>query len=125
MERRLTGMIAAAAVLILLFIFWDIFRPTQRVARAESDSIPTRIETPPPNPMATTTSQGAVLPAAPTAPTAPIGGVIGGREPAHLDLLARPRTRRPPPPRGNRPDPREIFAAREGSLRGPPGQWPT
>src|SRR2546423_15323354 len=94
MERRLTGMIAAAAVLILLFIFWDIFRPTQRVARAESDSIATRIETPPPNPMATTTSQGAVLPAAPTAPTAPIGGVIGGGGATDIDLLARSGTRR-------------------------------
>src|ERR1051326_5152275 len=30
MERRLTGMIAAAAVLIVLFVFWDIFRPTPR-----------------------------------------------------------------------------------------------
>src|SRR6059036_2535545 len=29
-ERRLTGMIAAAAVLIVLFIFWDAFRPTPR-----------------------------------------------------------------------------------------------
>jgi len=109
-------MIAAAAVLILLFIFWDIFRPAQRVARSESDSIPTRIETSPPNPTATTTSQGAVLPAAPAAPTAPIGGVVGGREPTYIDLLARSETRRRIRASGNSTYLGDILAASEDSM---------
>ncbi|MGH7522396.1 MAG: hypothetical protein ACREMI_14060, partial [Gemmatimonadales bacterium] len=33
-ERRLTGMIAAAAVLIVLFLFWDAFRPKPRARDA-------------------------------------------------------------------------------------------
>ena len=93
MERRLTGMIAAAAVLIVLFIFWDMFRPAPRV-RPEPAGPTTIVEPPPVAQTPTSTSQGAVVPAAPTAPPAPIGGTIGGREPTYIELLARSETRR-------------------------------
>src|SRR5438876_9126779 len=100
-ERRLTGMIAAAAVLIVLFIFWDVFRP---VARAVDSSAPppttpavdsvARLIAPPAPPApppaaaqpvapATTTSQGTAGPIVPA-----------GRQPTYFDLLARSQTRR-------------------------------
>jgi len=61
-ERRLTGMITAAVVLIVLFIFWDAFKPTPRRATARTRcqcaaqnrratagaSVPGRAQTPPP-----------------------------------------------------------------------------
>ena len=91
-ERRLTGMIAAAAVLIVLFIFWDLFRPTPQPVAAESDG-PVRIAEPapvppdavPPQPPATstTTTQGNAVPLDP-----------GGREPTYFELMARSETRR-------------------------------
>src|SRR3989442_15831698 len=102
MERRLTGMIAAAAVLIVLFIVWDAFRPAPRRANARSEAdAPLRIAEPPPaaaqlpqQPTAppSTTSQGTAVPAGPT------GG--GAREPPYLRLLARSGTRPPSRSRG-------------------------
>ena len=91
-ERRLTGMIAAAAVLILLFIFWDAFRPSPRV-RDEPEP-PMTIREPEtqamivPSPTAApampgTASQGTAVPAGPD-----------GREPSYIELLARSETRR-------------------------------
>jgi hypothetical protein len=96
MERRLTGMIAAAAVLIVLLVIWDVFRPTPRPVDApgsQSDA-PLRIAEPPPAPPPqptpapeptppSTTSQGASVPAEPN-----------GREPSYIELLARSETRR-------------------------------
>src|SRR2546426_4179648 len=93
-ERRLTGMIAAAAVLIVLFIFWDAFKPTPRRAAAPDPNAdaPLRIAEPPPAPPGphpqlttppTTTSQGTAVPAGPN-----------GREPSYIELLARSETRR-------------------------------
>ncbi len=93
-ERRLTGMIAAAAVLIVLFIFWDAFKPTPRRAAAPDPNAdaPLRIAEPPPappgplpqpTPPPTTTSQGTAVPAGPN-----------GREPSYIELLARSETRR-------------------------------
>src|SRR2546425_13364280 len=92
-ERRLTGMIAAAAVLIVLFVFWDAFRPTPRPVESASEA-PLRIAEPPPIPAPqnppppqtstpTTTSQGTAVPAGPN-----------GREPSYIELLARSETRR-------------------------------
>jgi len=91
-ERRLTGLITAAAVLIVLFIVWDLFRPkSHRVQTA--DPGPLRVDTsvsvapppfpPPPIQPQTTTTQGAAVPAGP-----------GGREPSYIELLARSETRR-------------------------------
>ncbi len=91
-ERRLTGMITAAAVLIVLFIVWDLFRPkSHRVD--PSDAGPVTVDSsvsvappafpPPPIQPPTTTTQGAAVPAAP-----------GGREPSYIELLARSETRR-------------------------------
>jgi len=86
MERRLTAMIAAAAVLIVLFIFWDMFRPAPR--RDPLADGPVRIAEPQPPPPAppqlpSTTSQGTAIPAGPD-----------GREPSYIELLARSETRR-------------------------------
>ena len=93
-ERRLTGMIAAAAVLIVLFIFWDAFKPAAHPATTGPDG-PTRIAEPPPAPAPeppppepvpvspTTTTQGNAVPLDP-----------GGHEPSYFDLLARSETRR-------------------------------
>jgi hypothetical protein len=94
-ERRLTGMIAAAAVLIVLFIFWDLFRPKPRadiddggVAASDSAVPPPAVQPPTPPPQqppapGTTTSQGSALPTYP-----------GGREPNYIELLARSEMRR-------------------------------
>src|SRR5712691_7401715 len=92
-ERRLTGMIAAAAVLIVLFIFWDAFKPAPRrsAARDPDADAPLRIAEPPAAPPAplpqpappTTTSQGTAVPAGPN-----------GRELSYIELLARSETRR-------------------------------
>ena len=88
-------MIAAAAVLIVLFIMWDAFRPTRRSVDVADpvvvvDSTPAPRASLPPPPaqqpsIPTTTSQGAALP----------GGLAppGGREPSYIDLLARSQTR--------------------------------
>ena len=93
-ERRLTGMIAAAVVLIVLFIVWDAFKPTPRRAAAPDPdaNAPLRIAEPPPAPPSqvapqapppTTSSQGTAIPAGPN-----------GREPTYIELLARSETRR-------------------------------
>jgi hypothetical protein len=103
MERRLTGLIAAAAVLIVLFIVWDIFRPKHRTV-ALPDTGPVVVDSsiaapaapapsPVPQSLPTTTTQGAAVPAGPGA----VGGVGvggGGREPSYIELLARSETRR-------------------------------
>ena len=90
-ERRLTGMIAAAAVLITLFIFFDAFRPKPRV-RTEPEAPLTihepdsqMVTQPPPSAQAMpgTASQGTAVPAGPD-----------GREPTYIELLARSETRR-------------------------------
>ena len=96
MERRLTTMIAAAAVLIILFIFWDAFRPAPRPLDAGT-ATPAAVAGPPsaptgtPAPLSqqqtgapTTTSQGTAVPAGPGT----------GREPSYIELLARSETRR-------------------------------
>src|SRR3989442_15842024 len=100
-ERRLTGMIAAAAVLIVLFIFWDVFRPVARAVDSSApppttlavDSIARPIAPPTPPPAApqpvapaTTASQGTA------GPTVPAGG-----PPRAFGLVARSETRRPNP----------------------------
>jgi len=90
-------MIAAAAVLIVLFIFWDAFRPAPRAidvsepppATPAVDSIARRTAPPAPPPAAqpmapaTTSSAGTAGPAVPA-----------GRQPTYFDLLARSETRR-------------------------------
>jgi len=88
MERRLTAMISAAAVLIVLFIFWDMFRPAPHRAPDPGTEGPLRIAEPQPPPPAppqapSTTSQGTAIPAGPD-----------GREPSYIELLARSATRR-------------------------------
>src|SRR2546423_15609370 len=93
-ERRLTGMVTAAIVLIVLFIFWDAFKPAPRRASTPDPNAdaPLRIvepqpaapsQVPQPTPPPTTTSLGTAVPAAPE-----------GREPSYIDLLARSESRR-------------------------------
>src|ERR1041384_2558367 len=72
MERRLTGMIAAAAVLIVLFVFWDIFRPTPRAI--EQPAEPLRSSADAQNPVAPPVAP----PAPPTGPAAPADRQRGG-----------------------------------------------
>jgi matrixin len=89
-------MIAAAAVLIVLFIFWDAFRPAPRpidsaeptVVVADPSAAPSQTLPPAPAQQAaapSTTSQGSAVAAGPPP---------GGREPTYFDLLARSETRR-------------------------------
>ncbi len=80
-------MIAAAGVMILLFIFWDVFRPEPRGLRtAEPPGVgPPPAQAGPATP--STTTQGATVPAGP----APATDV---REPSYIELLARSETRR-------------------------------
>ncbi|HWC74385.1 MAG TPA: matrixin family metalloprotease [Gemmatimonadales bacterium] len=86
-------MISASVVLIILFIFWDAFRPKGRpvdsepvMVRVSGDTGPAPAPPPAPPPVAqpvappTTTSQGTTASA--------------GREPTYFDLLARSETRR-------------------------------
>src|SRR3989442_12139600 len=111
MDRRLTEMLAAAAVLIVLFIVWDAFRPAPRRANAPSEpDAPLRIAEPPPaaaqfpqQPTApsSTTSQGTAVPAGPA------GG--GGRPPSPTERPARPGTRGSIRARGSDPFSRRKF----------------
>lgn len=90
-ERRLTGMIAAAAVLITLFVFWDAFRPRPRahtepepaVTIHEPEAQPAAQTAAPPSTEPGSASQGTVVPAGPDE-----------REPSYIELLARSETRR-------------------------------
>ena len=82
MERRLTAMIAAAAVLIVLFIMWDIFRPAAPPAPP-----PEAYTTTDPGDAASSSSQGTTAPATPTV-------ISPTREPTYNDLLVRSETRR-------------------------------
>src|ERR1051325_1463746 len=113
MERRLTGMIAAAAVLIVLFVFWDIFRPTPRAI--EQPAEPLRSSADAQNPVAPPVARPAeplraaanarnqvapqvAPPAPPTGNAASEGAAIptdpNGRQPSYFELLARSETRR-------------------------------
>ncbi len=81
-ERRLTGLIAAAGVLLALFVLWDVFRPAPRLPQpADTAAVVTTTAVPP-----SSSSQGGAAPIAPVAPTP--------RGPTYIDLLARAETRR-------------------------------
>ncbi|HEV8264420.1 MAG TPA: matrixin family metalloprotease [Gemmatimonadales bacterium] len=77
-------MIAAAAVLLVLFIMWDVFKPAPRPLPPE----PEVVVTPPPA-APTSSSQGTAAPATPS--TTPGSAA---REPTYTDLLARAEARR-------------------------------
>jgi hypothetical protein len=81
-ERRLTGMIAAAGVLLALFVLWDVFRPEPRPLPGGDPNLPLTTTSPPGQ---TSSTQGTATPPAP---------VPGPREPTYIDLLARSETRR-------------------------------
>ncbi|HEV8305938.1 MAG TPA: matrixin family metalloprotease [Gemmatimonadales bacterium] len=81
-ERRLTGLIAAAVVLLALFVLWDAFRPAPPPLRPSDTQVVVTTTAPPPS----SSSQGAAAPAAPAPP------YVGG--PTYIDLLARADTRR-------------------------------
>jgi hypothetical protein len=81
-ERRLTGMLAAAGVLIVLLVLWDAFRPEPRpIPPPEREVIVTH--TSPPE--GSSSSQGTAAPA----PNHPAPG-----EPNYMELLARSEVRR-------------------------------
>lgn len=80
-ERRLTGMLAAAGVLILLMVLWDLFKPAPRpVAPPEPDVIVTHTDPP----EGSSSSQGTVTP--PPTPSS--------NEPNYMEALARSEARR-------------------------------
>ncbi|HTI05832.1 MAG TPA: matrixin family metalloprotease [Gemmatimonadales bacterium] len=95
MERRLTGMIAAAAVLIVLFIIWDIFRPNPRPIEQSTEPLRTSAGAPQPAPASSTVT---TQPAPPPGNASSEGGAIptdpNGRQPSYFELLARSETRR-------------------------------
>jgi YD repeat-containing protein len=79
-ERRLTAMLAAAGVLIVLFVLWDAFRPAPRPPPSGPEVIVTHM-----SPPEGSSSQGTAAPA----PPAPAPG-----DPNYMELLARSETRR-------------------------------
>src|SRR5437773_11074939 len=94
-ERRLTGMIAAAAVLIVLFVFWDAFKPTpRRVTRDPDANAPRRISEPPPAPASPLPQQA--MPPATSSQATTVPARPGGREPTDIELLTRWKRRRGP-----------------------------
>jgi hypothetical protein len=84
-------MITAAAVLILLFIFWDLFRPAPR-ARVESEA-PLTIREPEMQTVTLPPASPPVMPGTASQGTA-VGAGPDGREPSYIELLARSETRR-------------------------------
>jgi hypothetical protein len=82
MERRLSMMIAAAAVLLILVIMWDAFKPAPRPPEPEPEVVVVTDAAP------TSSSQGTAAPATPTYQTPQT------REPTYSDLLARAEARR-------------------------------
>lgn len=76
-------MIAAAAVLLVVVIMWDAFRPAPRAAGPEPEVVVP--DTPSPSPQSSTSSQGAAADATPPP---------GSGSPTYIDLLARSETRR-------------------------------
>ena len=82
-ERRLTGMLAAAGVLILLMVLWDMFKPAPRpVAPQEPDVIVTHTDAPPEG--GSSSSQGTVTPTPQPS----------SNEPNYMEALARSEARR-------------------------------
>ncbi len=83
-------MIAAAAVLIILFIFWDAFRPKARPVDAERLTVtPVAADSPMVQP-----PPSAAQPVAPPPSASQGSAVSAAREPSYFDLLARSETRR-------------------------------
>src|SRR5258705_688731 len=83
MERRITAMVAAAGVLIVLFVLWDIFKPAARPAAApEPEVVVTHTDAPEGN----SSSQGTAPPNL-TPPPSP-------NQPNYMEALARYEMRR-------------------------------
>jgi hypothetical protein len=82
MERRLTSMLAAAGVLILLLVLWDAFRPAPRPAAPPEPEVVVTHTSPQET---SSSSQGTVAPTPP--PPSP-------GDPNYMELLARSETRR-------------------------------
>jgi hypothetical protein len=91
-ERRLTALVAAAAVLIVLMIFWDVFKPEPRLAAPDRDLVVTNPAPAPPG-QPPPTPQPSQVPAPPPTSSSQ-GASAAGREPSYIDLLARSETRR-------------------------------
>jgi hypothetical protein len=85
-ERRLTGMLAAAGVVLVLFVLWDAFKPAPRPLPPPEPEVIVMHTSPPEG---SSSSQGAAAPATLAPPTA-----SGSGEPSYMDMLARSETRR-------------------------------
>ena len=79
-ERRLTGMIAAAAVLVVLFVIWDAFKPEPRIA-PEPDVVVAAPVPPPPLPV-------------PPPSSSSLGTAGGTQQTSYIEQLARSENRR-------------------------------
>jgi hypothetical protein len=106
-------MIAAAAVLIVLFIMWDVFRPNARAPQSEPDVVaPVGSATDTVVGVPTTSSQGTTGPATPATPVVS----SDGHEPSYIDLLARSETRRRIRGSGNSTYLGDMLAVSEDSM---------
>lgn len=82
-ERRLTGMLAAAGVLIVLMVLWDAFKPAPRAAAPpEPEVVVTHTDAP----EGSSSSPGSVATPQPATPSP--------NEPNYMEALARSETRR-------------------------------
>src|SRR5919109_2982055 len=120
-ERRLTGMIAAAAVLIVLFIFGAPFRPAPHALEVAAPPPATRAIDSVARPAAPPTPPPVPQPVAPATTTSEGGGTAGpavpaGRQPTYFDLLARSETRRRIRLSGNSTYLGDMLAASEDSM---------
>ena len=79
-ERSLNALIAATAVVLVLFVLWDAFRPESRPAPASVDAPPMVSPLPTPAPPGTASAPGAIR--------------RGPDEPTYVELLARAEARR-------------------------------
>ncbi|MGH7530017.1 MAG: matrixin family metalloprotease [Gemmatimonadales bacterium] len=92
-ERRLSLMISAAAVFIVLFILWDVFRPEPRPGRGEAALDSQLVLVPVPGATAPAASAPPVLVAPASTSQAGAAGPLTNA-PSNLELLARSQTRR-------------------------------
>jgi hypothetical protein len=116
-ERRLTGMIAAAAALMIILIFWDAFRPkhprraVQPHAPTMAVSTPAQIPPPAPPPAPVPVPQaGMTLTEGTETPSEP-------REPTYIEMLARAETRRRIRASGTGTYLAEMVASSDSTLR--------
>lgn len=97
-------MVAAAAVLVVLFVIWDAFKPEPRIAPMPEPVVVVPVPAPPP-----------LLPVPPPTSSS-LGAAVGGTEPNYIELLARSENRRRIRNSAGSTYLNEMFAASEDSM---------